>query len=325
MKIELVLQWTESTDEHLRSYVNGIPTGSGGTHENGLRAGLGKAVRNYIETHNLSPKGVTLTAEDIREGMTGILSVFLQEPQFQGQTKDRLNNPEVLSAVDGLVRPGLEHWLNNNQSIAEVDRRAHHPVGAGARSEPRGAGRSGPQRTDRRARQPARQAGRLHQSRLDHQRAVRRRRRFGGRVGEAGTRSRAPGDSAAARQGAQHRGRVDGEGAREQGARRSGDRARLRRRQELRHQPHALRQGDHPRRRRLGRPSHRDAAADVHLPAPAAVDDRRAASISRSRRCTASTSARTRTGRSTISTRIRSSRRPAAPRPRSRASRASAR
>jgi DNA gyrase subunit B/topoisomerase-4 subunit B len=120
LKLELVLQWTEATDEHLRSYVNGIPTGSGGTHENGLRAGLGKAVRNYIETHALSPKGVTLTADDIREGMTGVLSVFLQEPQFQGQTKDRLNNPEVLSLVDGLVRPGLEHWLNNNQSIAEA-------------------------------------------------------------------------------------------------------------------------------------------------------------------------------------------------------------
>ena len=120
VKIELVLQWTEATDEHLRSYVNGIPTGSGGTHENGLRAGLGKAVRNYIETHNLSPKGVTLTAEDIREGLTGVLSVFVQEPQFQGQTKDRLNNPEVLSAVDGMVRPALEHWLNNNQSIAEA-------------------------------------------------------------------------------------------------------------------------------------------------------------------------------------------------------------
>ena len=67
-----MLQWTESTDEHLRSYVNGIPTGSGGTHENGLRAGVGKAVRNFIETHNLSPKGVTLTAEDIREGLTGV-------------------------------------------------------------------------------------------------------------------------------------------------------------------------------------------------------------------------------------------------------------
>jgi DNA gyrase subunit B/topoisomerase-4 subunit B len=119
LKLEFVAQWTEATDEHLRSYVNGIPTGSGGTHENGLRAGLGKAVRNYIETHNLSPKGVTITADDIREGMTAVLSVFIQEPQFQGQTKDRLNNPEVLSAVDGLVRPALEHWLNHNQSVAE--------------------------------------------------------------------------------------------------------------------------------------------------------------------------------------------------------------
>ena len=120
IRAELVLQWTESTDEHLRSYVNGIPTGSGGTHENGFRAGLGKAVRNYIETHNLTPKGVTLTTEDIREGMTGVLSIFIQEPQFQGQTKDRLNNPELVSAIDGMVRPGLEHWLNHNQSIAEA-------------------------------------------------------------------------------------------------------------------------------------------------------------------------------------------------------------
>lgn len=119
-QIDLVLQWTEATDEHLRSYVNGIPTGSGGTHENGLRAGLGKAVRNFIDTHNLSPKGVTLTAEDIREGMVGVLSVFVQEPQFQGQTKDRLNNPDVLAAVDGAVRPALELWLNHNISLAEA-------------------------------------------------------------------------------------------------------------------------------------------------------------------------------------------------------------
>jgi DNA gyrase subunit B len=119
-RIDLVLQWTEATDEHIRSYVNGIPTGSGGTHENGLRAGIGKAVRNYIDTHNLSPKGVTLAAEDIREGLTGVLSLFIQEPQFQGQTKDRLNNPEVLSALDSAVRPALEHWLNHNRTIAEA-------------------------------------------------------------------------------------------------------------------------------------------------------------------------------------------------------------
>jgi len=119
LRLDLAMQWTQSTDEHVRSYVNGIPTGSGGTHENGFRAGLGKAVRNFIETHNLSPKGVTLTTEDIREGLVAILSVFVQEPQFQGQTKDRLNNPEMLSAVDSQVRPALEHWLNTNITVAE--------------------------------------------------------------------------------------------------------------------------------------------------------------------------------------------------------------
>jgi DNA gyrase subunit B len=119
LRLDLAMQWTQSTDEHVRSYVNGIPTGSGGTHENGFRAGLGKAVRNFLDTHSLSPKGVTLTAEDIREGLIAVLSVFVQEPQFQGQTKDRLNNPEMLSAVDSQVRPALEHWLNTNISVAE--------------------------------------------------------------------------------------------------------------------------------------------------------------------------------------------------------------
>ena len=120
LRLDCVLQWTEATDEHLRSYVNGIPTGSGGTHENGLRAGIGKAIRNFIETHNLTPKGVTLAADDIREGLAGVLSVFIGEPQFQGQTKDRVNNPELVSAVDGAIRPALEHWLNHNISVAEA-------------------------------------------------------------------------------------------------------------------------------------------------------------------------------------------------------------
>ena len=118
-RIELVLQWTEATDEHLRSYVNGIPTGSGGTHENGPRSGIGKAIRNFVDTHNLSPKGVTITADDIREGLTGVLSVFVQDPQFQGQTKDRLNNPEIASVLDSTIRPALEQWLNHNISVAE--------------------------------------------------------------------------------------------------------------------------------------------------------------------------------------------------------------
>ncbi|MSP61665.1 MAG: type IIA DNA topoisomerase subunit B [Myxococcales bacterium] len=117
--LECALQWTESTDEHIQSYVNGIPTGSGGTHENGFKSGLVKAVRNFIETHNLSPKGVTLTAEDIREGLCVILSVYVSDPQVQGQTKDRLNNPEVAADVDGVMRTSLEKWLTENRSLGE--------------------------------------------------------------------------------------------------------------------------------------------------------------------------------------------------------------
>ena len=119
LRLEVVFQWTEATEEVVKSYVNGIPTSSGGTHENGLRAGVAKAIRNYIDTHNLAPRGVSLTAEDIREGWAAVLSVFVAEPQFQGQTKERLNNPEVQSLVDGMVRPVLEQWLNSNRTVAE--------------------------------------------------------------------------------------------------------------------------------------------------------------------------------------------------------------
>ncbi len=119
VRIEMVFKWTESTDEHLRSYVNGITTSAGGSHENGFRAGLSKAVRNYIDTHKLTPRGVKITHDDIREGLVGILSVFIADPQFQGQTKERLNNPEVQAGVDGVLRPALEQWLNTNASVSE--------------------------------------------------------------------------------------------------------------------------------------------------------------------------------------------------------------
>ncbi len=120
VRMEAVFRWTDATDEHLRSYVNGIPTPSGGSHEAGLRAGLNKAVRNFIDTHKLTPRGIKISPEDIREGLVGILSVFIPDPQFQGQTKERLNNPEVQPAVDNAVRPALEQWLNENRSVGDT-------------------------------------------------------------------------------------------------------------------------------------------------------------------------------------------------------------
>ncbi|MEI6538933.1 MAG: ATP-binding protein, partial [Planctomycetota bacterium] len=119
-KVEVVLRWTDSTEENIRSYVNGIRTHAGGTHENGLKSGVNKAVRNYMDVHGFKPRGVTISAEDIREGIVCVLSIFIGDPMFQGQTKERLNNPKTSSAVDGVVRPALENWLNNNPSLADV-------------------------------------------------------------------------------------------------------------------------------------------------------------------------------------------------------------
>ena len=165
LRLDLVLQWTEATDEHLRSYVNGIPTGSGGTHENGLRAGIGKAVRNFIDTHNLSPKGVTLTAEDIREGLTGVLSVFIAGAAVPGT--DEGSAEQSRAGVGGRRRgaAGARALAESQHQRRRSDRRAHHPRGARARGEPRRAGRGVAQERDVVAAESAGQAERLHELR----------------------------------------------------------------------------------------------------------------------------------------------------------------
>ena len=92
----------------------------GGTHENGLKSAIRKAVNSYIETHDIKVKGLKITAEDIREGVVAVLSVFVRDPMFEGQTKQRLNNPEIETAVDNFIRPALEAWLNNNKTAADA-------------------------------------------------------------------------------------------------------------------------------------------------------------------------------------------------------------
>jgi DNA gyrase subunit B len=120
IRVDAILQWTEATDDYVRSYANGVPTGSGGTHESGFGTAVVKAVRAFMEAKKIQPKGVTLSADDIREGIVAVVSVYLPEPQFQGQTKDRLNNPEAGPAVEGAVRPALEQWLLENGSAGEA-------------------------------------------------------------------------------------------------------------------------------------------------------------------------------------------------------------
>jgi DNA gyrase subunit B len=116
VRIEAALQWTESHEETIRSYVNGIPTTQGGSHEQGLKQAVVKAVRSFMDAAGLAPKNLTVTAEDIREGMVAVLSIYIHEPQFQGQTKERLGNPEAQQLVDSAIRPALETFLLENRT-----------------------------------------------------------------------------------------------------------------------------------------------------------------------------------------------------------------
>jgi DNA gyrase/topoisomerase IV subunit B len=118
-RMQVALTWTDSTKENIHSYVNGIRT-EGGTHENGLKSGIVKAIRNFMATHEdkVKVKGLEINADDIREGIVAVLSVFVRHPQFQGQTKDKLNNPEMTALVENWVRTNLESWLNANMTEA---------------------------------------------------------------------------------------------------------------------------------------------------------------------------------------------------------------
>lgn len=119
-RVEVALQWTEAPREHVRSFVNGIPTEEGGTHEQGFRDAVRSAVRAYMETHDLLPKNLDISADDIREGLVAILNLFMVEPQFQGQTKEKLNNPSARSVVAGAMRLELERFLNAHPTTGEA-------------------------------------------------------------------------------------------------------------------------------------------------------------------------------------------------------------
>jgi len=120
LHVDCALAWTEDTNERVQSYVNGIPTTSGGAHQNGLTAGVVKAMRNYLTTHNLVPRGLQISAEDTREGIVALLAIKIPQPQFQGQTKERLNNAELMPAIDAIVRTALENALNANRSAGDA-------------------------------------------------------------------------------------------------------------------------------------------------------------------------------------------------------------
>ncbi|MDT8879801.1 DNA topoisomerase IV subunit B [Halomonas saccharevitans] len=119
--VDWAIQWLpEGGEALLESYVNLIPTPQGGTHVNGLRAGLLDALREFCEYRSLLPRGVKLTAEDLWERVSYVLSVKMLEPQFAGQTKERLSSRTVAGFVSGVVKDAFSLWLNHHVDQAEA-------------------------------------------------------------------------------------------------------------------------------------------------------------------------------------------------------------
>lgn len=119
--VEWALLWLSEGGELLtESYVNLIPTIQGGTHVNGLRQGLLEAMREFCEFRNLLPRGLKLTADDIWERCAYVLSVKMQEPQFAGQTKERLSSRQCAAFVSAIVKDAFSLWLNQHVQQAEL-------------------------------------------------------------------------------------------------------------------------------------------------------------------------------------------------------------
>ena len=119
-QLDCALTWTENnTNITTESYVNLIPTIGGGTHVNGLRSGLTDALKEFCEFRNLIPKNIKLTPDDVWQKIAFVLSIKILDPQFTGQTKERLSSRECASFVSGIVKDSFSLWLNQHTDIAE--------------------------------------------------------------------------------------------------------------------------------------------------------------------------------------------------------------
>ncbi len=117
--VEWAVAWTPQIDPFIRSYCNTIPTSQGGTHEQGLRNALTRALRAHGERAN-NRKTTLITTDDVMAAACGVLSVFIREPEFQGQTKDKLSSPDAQRLVETVLRDHFDHWLA--ESPAEADK-----------------------------------------------------------------------------------------------------------------------------------------------------------------------------------------------------------
>ena len=118
--VDYALCWAPDAEVAIgESYVNLIPTPEGGTHVNGLRAGVAQAVREFCEFRNLVPRGIKLTPEDVWDKASYVLSVKIKEPQFAGQMKERLGSRDAAALVEGFVRDSMALWLNRHPDAGE--------------------------------------------------------------------------------------------------------------------------------------------------------------------------------------------------------------
>ncbi len=119
--IDIALQYNDGFSEKIYSYVNNINTIEGGTHLQGFKMGLSRSLKNYAEKNNLLAKvKVDLAPEDFREGLTAVISVKVAEPQFEGQTKTKLGNPEATSAVSQATSAAMDLYLEENPKYAKI-------------------------------------------------------------------------------------------------------------------------------------------------------------------------------------------------------------
>ncbi len=120
MVVEIAMQYTNGYTENVYSFANNINTHEGGTHIIGFKTALTRVANDYIRANKLSKEEEKLTGDDVREGLTAIISVKIMEPQFEGQTKTRLGNSDVKGIVDSLVTDGLAEYFEENPKVANI-------------------------------------------------------------------------------------------------------------------------------------------------------------------------------------------------------------
>ena len=118
--IDWIFSWKPDGEALTESYVNLIPTAQGGTHVNGLRTGLTESIRDFAEAHNLLPRGLKLAPDDVWDKVSYILSVKMKDPQFSGQTKERLSSRAIAAIVANSVKDAFVLWLSQNVAIGEL-------------------------------------------------------------------------------------------------------------------------------------------------------------------------------------------------------------